>query len=73
MRNFLQACSLSLDANRKLCSSDAERDFQRNMDFQFDEMKTAIDSLIQENVNNSNAKKNKKVKKGILKGVRFGD
>ena len=66
MRKFLDACQKALDANKKLCVTDTDKEFQANLDQQFDEMCASIQSLIVEQPKKT---KGKNKKKGA---VRFG-
>jgi len=68
MRAFLDACVLGLEANKKLAEAsggtEAEKEFQANLEQQFKELTDTIQPLLRE----ARRGKQKKVKKG----VRFG-
>ena len=42
MRKFLDACVLGLEANKKLAQSDSEKEFQANLEHQFQELTAVI-------------------------------
>jgi len=65
MLKFLQACQRALDVNKGLCESDSDKEFQANLDTQFDEMCNVMQPLLTER------KKKKEPKKGGA-AVRFG-
>jgi len=46
MHKFLQTCQRALDANKKLSESDNEKEFQANLDAQFDQIRSAMQPLL---------------------------
>jgi hypothetical protein len=65
MRSFLAACSRALEVNKRLCASDNEREFQANLDSQFEEMSSQVLPMISPNAQKRTNKKKAR------KGVRF--
>jgi len=69
IHKFLMACQKGLDLNKtKFSTTDTEKEFQANLDTQFDELCSAIQTLIAE----PKAKKQPKTTKTKGGGVRFG-